>query len=40
MDGSQAYTLRETARTFIWIYTGENTAGNVRILIANHVRVF
>jgi len=37
MDGSQAYTLRKTARTFIWIYTGQNTEGNVRSLIDNHV---
>jgi len=37
MDSSQAYTLRKTARTFIWIYTGPNTASNVRSLIANHV---
>jgi len=38
MDGSQTYTLKKkrVERSF-GIYTGHNTAGKVRSLVADHV---
>ena len=49
MDASQAYTLRKKKRKkkkekrrerSFGIRTGHNTAGNVRPLVANHVKEF
>jgi len=40
MDGSQAYTLRKLLESLFDIHTGHNTAGNVRSLVANHVKEF
>ena len=42
-DGcSQAYTLREKNgyHAHLGVHTGHNTAGNVRSLVANHIREF
>jgi hypothetical protein len=40
MDGSQAYTLRKTARTLIWDSYRSQMAGNFTSLVDNHVTEF